>query len=282
VVDEVTVEYESPAMMKLIRAGRHFESLEREVEDWNRENALLAPTKRSLTDAQALEVHLPAEPAVPVMSWASTFGDGIHNLRASLDLLAFEMCHLEGRTPKRPKDVYFPIAQRETDWAGKAKPLDTVPASLLSRVRQAQPWNASNSREHPLTLITGLDNQDKHRHTAVVLPMPSGLVVENLRPWGGSPDEDQRATPWIRVTLDRAIPDSASQALWRVGVWPVVYFEGRMAPLVDLQRWLYQQIDGIFRFIASGEWPTYSPLAPEPSWAALPDWGIGPTFGSSD
>lgn len=289
--EEVVEEYDSSAMAKLMRAGEHFHSLEQEVDAWNRQNLMLAPTRRNARDPHQLDVFLPSEPELPLIRWSSRFGDGVHNLRAALDLLAFEMCHLDGKAPGKPKKVSFPIAKKESGWPQETNTnLGSMPPALLDRIKEVQPWHTSNPAAHPLIVIQGLDNMDKHRSTVDVIALPGGLATERLRSWPDAVGHEKAWTaPWLRVTLDRALPSDFGPALWDVDAWPAVHFEGRMAPLADLQRWLFQQAGRIFEFITSGEWPAqdgqsaffgkFEPV-PEPSWVDIPSWGIQPSVDS--
>lgn len=274
-VEQFRFEYESPAYTKLLQAGEHFHSLEVEVDDWNTQNLLLAPTRRNVANPHELEVFMPREPRLPLLRWSNRFGDGVHSLRSSLDVLAYELCHLEGQSPENPKGVYFPIVEQDGKWSERTKYLGSIPGMLLDRIRQVQPWLASNPKTHVLTLINGLDNMNKHRSTIDLFALPAGLSPEKLQAWpDGYTNKDAWTVPWTKVGYDGPVGSASAPALWDIDAWPLVHFEGRMALLGHLQPWLYQETMSIFKFIASGEWPQVSTPVPEPSWMDLPPWGI--------
>lgn len=280
--EEFTAEYESPAYMKLLRAGEHFHALELEVDQWNHKNRILAPTRRSATSPNVLEIFKPSEPKLPLLHWSNRFGDGVHSLRSSLDVLAYEMCHLEGPGPKNPKGVYFPVAERERDWSDKTKNLDSVPEVLLRRIQEVQPWHALDPKTHVLAMVNGLDNMNKHRTTADLFAMPAGLLPEWLAAWpGGDAHPEAWTFPWTQVSYDGPVGSGSEPALWDVDAWPLVHFEGRMAFLGELQPWLYRETLGIFQFITSGVWPEPIHPVPEPTWIELPPLEYRPSADSS-
>lgn len=277
-MDAVTrVEYESAGLERLRHAADLFQSLEREVGEWNKQNTLLAPTKRNASNPRELEIFLPREPRIPLSRWSNSFGDGVHSLRSSLDRLAFELCHVTGQAPEKPAQIYFPIAEKPGEWRDKTKHLGSIPARILERLKQVQPWHSANPKTHLLTLIHGLDIIDKHRTKVNVTALPTGLSPERLRAWpGGEEHSEDWGNPWMQVTYDCPVGSDAEPALWDVDVWPFVHFEGRMALLGQLQPWLYQETMRIFLFVTSGDWPESSNPVPEPEWVVPPPCGIQP------
>ncbi len=260
-----------------MHAADLFQSLEREIDEWNRKNVLLAPTRRNASDPRELEIFIPREPRLPLSRWSNSFGDGVHSLRSSLDRLAFELCHLTDQEPEKPTQIYFPIAEKPGEWRDKIKHLGSIPERILERLEQVQPWHSANPKTHLLTLIHGLDIMDKHRTKVDVIALPAGWSPERLQPWpGGEEYPEAWENPWMRVTYDGPVGCVAEPALWDVDAWPLVHFEGRMALLGRLQPWLYQETMRIFLFVTSGEWPESTNPVPEPEWVVLPPWGIQP------
>lgn len=271
------VEYESAALERLRHAADLFQSLEREVDGWNRQNVLLAPTRRNASDPRELEIFMPREPRLPLPRWSNSFGDGVHSLRSSLDRLAFELCHVTGQAAENPTQIYFPIAEKPGQWRDKIKHLGSIPETILERLKQVQPWHSANPKTHILTLIHGLDILDKHRTKVDIFALPTGLSPERLWAWTeGEEHSDAWEEPWMQIGYDGPISRDTEPALWDVDALPLVHFEGRMALLGQLQPWLYQETMRIFLFIASGKWPESSNPVPEPEWVALPPWGVQP------
>lgn len=145
--------FEQPRQ-KLQRAEAHIREVERAVAayfsgDW---------CSRELTkDAEgnySLSVVMRGEPS----GLNLVLGDAVHNLRASLDLLAVEVVVLNGGASK---DVYFPFADKAENldavikkrgW-GRADPED------VEIVRELRPYMGGN---HLLRSLHDLDIQDKH------------------------------------------------------------------------------------------------------------------------
>ena len=274
----VHLEYTSRALIKLRHAARLFESLERQVDAWNEERQLLAPSRSPREGPQRLEIFRPSElDEMPVEAWESTFHDGVHNLRVALDTLCFELCKLEGEKPANPGSIHFPITGHPNEWPERSKHLGTIPAPLLERLREVQSWARPRDEGEPdvLTLISRVDNHDKHRASGVTLdvfPMLQWAIRESR----DLPVELLQASEWplerwMEASISRPLPRGEA-GLIPVMAWPYVTFEGLFANIADGQRWLYHQTDRIIAFIASGEWhdAKFEQALPGPAWSKWP------------
>lgn len=270
-VEHFRKEYDSPAYMKLLNAGRHFQSLEDEILEWTRKNRILAPTRLSTADPSSYELFRPVDPYVPELAWSCRFGDGVHNLRSALELLAFELCHIDSATPARPNQVYFPAVETEFNWERQARYLDSVPAALLQRIRDVQPWHSDTPQRHVLALLSRLDNMDKHRRTIGLMVLPGKLEPPRFHP---VPDAENVEAlwqePWMKLQTNPPLSPTALPVLWHVDPAPMIYFEDRMTFLGHLQPWLFQQTKRIFGYIATGEWPIIEGETAEPLWVDVP------------
>lgn len=256
----VVIEYTSRALIKLEQAGRVFQALEQEVDRWNNEHQLFAPTRAPFDGPPRLEVFRPRDlEELPAAAWESAFHDGVHNLRVALDTLCFELCHLE-RPPGNPGKIHFPVSAHANEWPERTKHLSSVPPELLERIRQCQGW--ARERDHgepdPLTLISRADNDDKHRGTGVLLDTfaMSQWAIRESRPL---PPElagtlDWPMELWMELQIDPP-PEPGHGWLMPVLAWPFVMFRGHFANLADGQRWLHSETARIISFVASGEWP---------------------------
>lgn len=282
--EPVSVEYVSRALLKHARAAELFESLELAIDRWNEEHQLMAPARSPHDGEQRLEFFRPEAVAqAPLNAWESVFHDGVHNLRVALDTLCFELCHLE-QTPQEPGKIHFPITDDARQWPGRTAHLGTIPAELLDRIRQCQPWSRESVEgPDPLVLISRIDNVDKHRASGVAFDvMPMGQWA--LRPSAPIPPELANAAewppePWMQMTLSPPV-DRGWAALVPVMAVPIVMFDGLFAILPDAQRWLYDEVRRIISFIASGEWPDprVNRFLPGPIWSVWPgsSAAIGP------
>lgn len=154
-------------MLKWRRAIEHIHGLSARVEIFNERRTYAAPIRLSL-DGTALEFLRPEGVQPPLEEWALYFADAIHNLRAALDSLAWELAVMNGAAPANPRRVRFPVTRTEADWQSAVKDLDTVGENFLSRIKRVQPFSEKGPLEHHVfIMLTKLDNADKHRRTLV-------------------------------------------------------------------------------------------------------------------
>lgn len=247
-------------LMRIDRAADIFQGLEREIDEWNRDHQLYAPARVPWTGEPVLEIYRPENLSdVPFGLWEAAFNDGVHNLRAALDGMCWELAHLDGAVPERPKRIYFPMTDSETGWKDVPRHLSTVAASLLERMRCCQPWARQDPQvPDPLVVLREADNDAKHRaggfrfgsvpalQYAVRTPLPLPEQLANEEAW---PIE-----PWVRLTIEPSPPRGRGE-LSPVFVMPVVIFGGVMGLMPDSARWLHAEVRRIVQFIASGQWP---------------------------
>jgi hypothetical protein len=276
--ERVITSYTSRALMKLQQAGRVFYALEQEIDRWNAEHQLLAPMRSPHEGPPRLEMYRPpALDDLPVTVWEATFHDGVHNLRAALDNLCFELCHLEGRAPRSPGSIYFPVTAHSNEWPGRTKHLSTIPPSVLERIREVQSWARprEDGEPDPLELISRVDNHDKHRATGVLLDVLA-ISQHAIRETYPLPPDLALSQDWplqIWMVLETTPPPERGQGqLAPVLAWPFVMFQGLSANLADAQRWLYHETDRIISFVASGEWSAakFDRAIPGPVWSPWP------------
>lgn len=182
-------------MAKIARARGHFVDLERQFRSWNEAERPLAPIRPLPSCMNVLQVARPLGAAPPVMEWSSILGDGIHNLRAGLDGLAWELCHLEGCSPAKPRRVQFPIGTREgAEWRRVERDLASMPAPILERIRALQEWSGEPEAQHSgmLSLLHDLDIADKHQSLVTIQPVPEFVSLDSVSMWpaGLSSDVD--------------------------------------------------------------------------------------------
>ncbi|WP_430422036.1 hypothetical protein [Phenylobacterium sp.] len=155
-------------------------------------------------------------------TWAPIIGDIVHNLRASLDLMACDVVRVAN--PSAPlENVYFPFAKRLEDLdLIIAKRMALAPPEAQDLVRSMKPFPGGND---VLRGIHELDIVDKHR---ALLP-----VAGHLRhPMGGVTPGD--LSPGSEPT--KGITNPAYRKGLKLGVSPVDFslvfpqqgpFEGR-------------------------------------------------------
>lgn len=105
--------------------------------------------------------------AEPPAVWGVLIGEAVHNLRSSLDHLAWALAH-------RPwRKTQFPMFMRAEDaWSREALSMvKGIPAKYVALMERAQPYNAKGPPvEHVLAVLNHLSNHDKHRllHTTIL------------------------------------------------------------------------------------------------------------------
>lgn len=122
----------------------------------------------------------------PPTDWGLMVGDIVHNLRSSLDCLAYRlMCVNLGRTPSEAeaKAVQFVLVDDAKDWDQQSKrQLAHVGAKACAAIEGLQPYHAANKDDrHRLSVLRDLANLDKHRHIPVVVSAVATSRIE-VRP----------------------------------------------------------------------------------------------------
>ena len=278
-----TVTFTSQGALKIERAGRQFRGLEQDVDAWNAEHQVYAPSRSPWDGDPRVQIFRPPEvAALPWFDWEATFHDGVHNLRAGLDNLCFELAHLDDVAPSKPRQIYFPMTKDEKGWQDRAKYLESVPRSLLDRLRECQPWARPDPMNpDPLLLIADIDDGDKHRGQGVkfeVLPWHQELV----RPTLPLPEHLAKSLvwpleEWLTMTVTPPLARGAG-SMMPVYALPIVMYGDLIAVLPDAQRWLHNEVVRIVRFLTSGSWPEIemSRVFPEPTWNRwAPQWLCG-------
>lgn len=131
-------------------------------------------------------------------------GDALHNYRAALDHLAWQIVNAAG-TPKNTRSVYFPVvtaaARFPEDLQKKMPGVSNMVASIVQRF---QPFtNGSRSYEHPFAILHAWNNIDKHRALPVTAMSSVKLNVtlpgeyENFEIW----KQEHRAEGQIEYLL---------------------------------------------------------------------------------
>lgn len=161
----------------------------------------------------------------PPLRLSVLLGDFLHNLRSSLDHLAWQLVLANGGTPG--KKTAFPILSKKA-----SKPIRIsggVSAKAADLVERFQPYNSTDTtpREHPLWVLSTLNNIDKHRDFNIVVLNVSDMLQADLLT-----DDGARIYMTLQflsnVGKDKPITDGAvvgklpspagTSQKWRIGV----------------------------------------------------------------
>lgn len=118
--------------------------------------------------------------------WALIVGDILTNLRAALDHAVFgHAAARQSLTPKQEKWLSYPIITTKSDWSDWLNQLQkkaiTVEPNVLTVIENSQPFNATAFPPdwHPLALLNGLVNHDKHRAVRTVVYVSEEFDVKS-------------------------------------------------------------------------------------------------------
>lgn len=174
------------AHLKLSRAAEHLEQTETEIRRFSQTNPYVpVPIHDPKTGDQVVRVRVFGRPPMRLGLLA---GDVLHEVRASLDHMVYQLAELDPDHPRGEKTQY-PIF--DTPEAFDAMPkyyLAGVPAQYRTYIREVQPYNPRFAVLGPLAR---LNNRDKHR-----IIDPAACSVVSLRLEANPPAKEQfRARP---------------------------------------------------------------------------------------
>lgn len=117
----------------------------------------------------------------PPDAWPFQIGDIIHNMRVSLDYLAFALAMKHNpaivNDRKAAFQIAFPICEKPVDWgslAGKVR--QWAGAEAVAAFERLQPYQRPHLANYdPLLLLHKLDNPHKHRNLLAAAPVVTWL-----------------------------------------------------------------------------------------------------------
>lgn len=198
--------------LKLARAAYHLKQLHTQIVEWRRQHRLVYRIQGDLNKGDELVVLASGEnPGHDPLGLI--VGDSIHNMRASLDLLAFALLranHVAMSTPVPEtliKRSSFPIFNDPREFADRRETLiGGIDRRAQSTVESLQPYQKSGTSD-PLWLLHVLDIVNKHRllnlvysvvgHLGYENPINVDFSVMNVE-WTNQPVSDD--TPVARIT----------------------------------------------------------------------------------
>ncbi len=268
------------ARQKLTRSWGLFSELFARVDAWNAAGEFTADV-RVLPDRTALELVTPQGFRPPVSEWALLVGDAVHNARSALDAEVWALAHRDGAEPATPTRVAFPVTSDARGWKSSVNSLETVRAESLERIRLAQPWvnYPETPDQHWLSILSRLDNDDKHRGSVVALPVEEELHLSfnaltlgeplpgggYLHIWGSGLDGTEPAgTPFARFGLGALINgDDPHAGTVSVQLAPAVRVLGQLIPVGALQSVMLPYLRGLLDDVAAGASVESATIDPE-------------------
>ncbi|MBC5833198.1 hypothetical protein BVJ63_19550 [Vibrio cholerae] len=163
--------------LKIVRAKSHVRELENQLVDYIKSK----PFKVVVESEDGGTNHLwtlRVKHDIP-MIFAAIIGDVIHNLRASLDLLATELVEHAGQDAK---NVYFPFGNDSDglEQMIKKRRIDKAGQGVVDIIRELQPYTGGNKL---LRSLHDLDITDKHKS---LVPVAHYAGIKNFQMSGAS------------------------------------------------------------------------------------------------
>ena len=176
--------------LKIDRATEHLEELNKEVENYldGRPYEVVGKPREEGNPLLVCKVH-----RQPPLRLSVLLGDFLHNLRSSLDHLAWQLVLANGGTPGEATS--FPIYARRRKYKEFKKKNDAlsgvvgeISEDAARLVEKFQPYNnqAGTPKEDPLWILNKLNNVDKHRQFNVAALNTSEVVQVDLLTADGS------------------------------------------------------------------------------------------------
>ncbi len=179
---------------RLDRALYHLDSLKAEVRAWADERPYRTWTDFDVNPLYKLVWVEVLDP--PPIELSLIIGDCIHNLRAALDNLVYELAlaHHGGRVPSNiERKSAFPIFTDSAEFVRKRKNMiGGIAPAAQAIIEGLQPYNRGDQRfwRSPLWQINQLSNEDKHRLPHVVFFaqmgsayfVPDNLTIDDIQP----------------------------------------------------------------------------------------------------
>lgn len=159
--------------LKIERASRHLVELREMLRAHEASHPPITTTKHSLDGSLT---HLDMTTFAYPRAVSGPLGDVIHNLRATLDILAVALVE---RSSDNAKGVFFPIASSKIAFGKQLKNshLSRAGAAAVEAVKALQPYKGGND---DLWGLHDLDIRDKHH---AIIPVDSREITPAIEPY---------------------------------------------------------------------------------------------------
>src|ERR1700677_1764619 len=166
------------AEIKIERAKDHLQALQEEIESFFRRGGayvafeIAAEYPRNIVGAMGCFTYRESEP-IPTQ-WSAIIGDILHNLRASLDLVACDLHRLSNGNVNDLARVQYPFCKLETDLPDKMRErrLGNIDNRFKSIIEQTKPYKGGNPG---LRAIHDLNIMDKHQ---TIIPTIAVVTID--------------------------------------------------------------------------------------------------------
>lgn len=157
------------AQAKIDRAAQHLRALEQLVGAFFAEKPFSLAVEPDAVRSRQI-IRLQHTRPVPSTEWALIIGDCVHNMRSSLDYIAWELAGAD------PSDMttMFPICDSAKSFASvKSRRLKRLPPEIQTIIEKIQPYHKPDPHTHALWAIQSLDAADKHKLLTLTVALPT-------------------------------------------------------------------------------------------------------------
>jgi hypothetical protein len=168
--------------LKLARAATQVCALDESVTAWVNANPLVATCELRDSRLGFRVTQEEFQQPAPLDQWGLLAGECVHNLRSSLDNLAFALARLQRDLPEKPGRIAFPIYTERAPFEQRGRTsVDQLPPAAAALIEQLQPFQRDASavlgtpHRDTLVLLQWLSNTDKHRIPSIVLIAPTQI-----------------------------------------------------------------------------------------------------------
>ena len=145
--------------LKLKRADKHLNEIQRKFDNFAARDPYRSV--RYTDPERGYRIYKTQWLRNPPKSVGPVIGDAVHDMRSSLDNLAWALALTKTKTPGR--QTAFPLFKQRND--GRFKPMvRDIPDAAQKIIEELQPHNSSDlAGKHPLAVLDYLSNLDKHQ-----------------------------------------------------------------------------------------------------------------------
>jgi hypothetical protein len=210
---------------KLRRAKEHFQVIEGQIRSFLEPNPYRIVVERPAQRQYVVRI-ANEPPAIPAEDWALIIGDCVHNIRASLDYVAWQLAGAR----QSDTATMFPIFETQEGWLHKraVERRALFPECVKAMLFEMQPFRTPDPRNAALNWIRLLDDSDKHKLLPVIVASQDRLSFhfKNL-------PIDDLGVPTLHVFSDCSLTYNAVLATISVeGGPPDVEMDAYFAPAI--------------------------------------------------
>jgi hypothetical protein len=197
---------------KLDRADEHIKTLYKKVQRWTLDEPYTF-TNQDNSEKSERSYHIRLERAPDLLGWGVRIGDAVHNLRSSLDHIAWVCAGGDGVAPDWTE---FPVfrdksAYLSSDRVGGLNKISGIMNPVhRALIKECQPWrNPDGYERDDLWILHEFDRVDKHRVVTPILFVPLNMKGKVLVTYETEEAAKDAAPPLIVTPPQAPIYDGA-------------------------------------------------------------------------